>query len=495
MTTYTTNSDFSTDAVSTAADGNPNTTAITGWTVLDPLDTSGGPNSVYTITSDGGGGKYCAWTETGWGQNDHTMGFNALGSFDATTADMDWLFQFDLPSLSKFEVVGKFLWNSSNYYGLYVTTSGEVQLYYFIGVSFWASLGSLITTPDAGSSALSAGTKYWCRVHRTSAGAWSWKIWSGAVGDEPGSWSVGDGGSGGVSNTTVTTGQSGIGGYQGTSQINYYWFAAGTGEAAPGPSGGTPSVSGAALAQAQSLTSPTLTQHHILTGNNLAQAQAAENAALTQHYAALVTADLAQGHALDSPTLTQHFAALVAAALSQSQAMDAGSLTQHHQLTGAAMSQAQSLGNVTLLTAALSIADLAQAHALASPGLTQHHQITGADLLQAHAEGNVDLVQHYAALAVADLTQGHALDAGSLTAAALNLLPADIAQAQSVASVVLTQHNILAVQNLLQAQSLGGVALTGDGVGGAIPIVLLSVADHTAIVLNGSTGPSPITLN
>lgn len=242
MTQYSTNSDFSTDADSTVATGNA-TTNITGWTVISPTGGSAGANSTYTITADAGaqGGKYCAGDETGWAAAVHFLQFDDVGTI-ATSTEVDWLFRFRIPgSLSADKTVAKLIVSGSNYYAMRVFSSGAAQFYYYQGTSPWSSIGSADSTPNrAGTpAALAHSTWYWARVHKTAAGAWSWKMWSGAVGDEPSGWSLGDGGSGGTSDTNVTTGTTGVGYLATNEDMDYDWFSVGTaGDSAPSPGGG-----------------------------------------------------------------------------------------------------------------------------------------------------------------------------------------------------------------------------------------------------------------
>ena len=67
---------------------------------------------------------------------------------------------------------------------------------------------------------------------------WSWKVWSGAYGDE-GGWDLGDGGAGGTSDTSRTSGTTGVGINGSTDDSDFDWFSVGTaGDDAPGPVSG-----------------------------------------------------------------------------------------------------------------------------------------------------------------------------------------------------------------------------------------------------------------
>ena len=226
MTQYSTNSDFSTDAAGTTAHGTA-TAAITGWTHQHPLGAFSDLR-LTVITEEGGteGGKFALIDDTGFGNAAHLVSMNGPGSIAAET-ETEVLFRFRIAAaLSGSTTLGKFRSEvpPGNHYTLQADASGNVVLWYYVGTSPSTTVGASVT------KGLVADTWYWARVYVTTAGAWSWRVWSGAVGDE-GAWDVSA-----ASNATQNSGYVGIGMLASTQILHYDWFSVGTaGDAAPSP--------------------------------------------------------------------------------------------------------------------------------------------------------------------------------------------------------------------------------------------------------------------
>jgi hypothetical protein len=91
--------------------------------------------------------------------------------------------------------------------------------------------------------------------------------------------------------------------------------------------------------------------------------------------------------------------------------------------------------------------------------------LTVANIAQAQTVGSVDLIQHNT-LAIANITQGQTVDNLTLTGRdpTFQLTVQNITQSQTLDNVVLTQHNALTIQNIAQPQTLDGINLTQHNV-------------------------------
>lgn len=235
--------DFGAYTVGTVAN-NSAVDAVANWTVISPLDAF----RAWEIKADAAspGGKYLEARDNAGGDAVAFMQFDTPGTLPAATA-LEWLFEVELTSLAANNTVAKLIYSGGNYYALEVFTNGSARLDYYQGTSPWSSVGSADPTPDRATgtpAALTTGKKYRFKVRRTAANQWSWKCWAPADGAEPAGWSVGDGGAGGVADSNVTTGQTGVGFRVVNSVINYGYFAVATaGDSAPEPGGSAPSIS------------------------------------------------------------------------------------------------------------------------------------------------------------------------------------------------------------------------------------------------------------
>ncbi len=234
MTQYSTNANFSADAVSTQAtadstDGNESN--ITGYTAIT-VDVWG-HQQTWTIQTNGDlGGKYCEFDNTDTTYRNRLLGTNDLSI--ATTTEFDVLLRFRIPGTIADADGLTFFCDGGvdNGYGIRLTSGGDAQLWYQTSSNWWSAVGGSIT-PTAG--ALSGNTWYWLRVHRTdSAGSykWSWAIDT----TPPTTWDLGDGGSGGTADSNQTTGKVGVGSLPHTNEPDFDWFScADSGDSAPSP--------------------------------------------------------------------------------------------------------------------------------------------------------------------------------------------------------------------------------------------------------------------
>ena len=225
MTTYSSNSDFATDSVGTIAD-EVSTTAITDWTWIHSQ-----ANWYAEIVAQGDDSKAVELNNGGTANRNVLLAMDGPGSIAAST-ETDCLVRFYFDSLAANNHVLRMRAGGAiadGYYTLVVFSSGNARMQYWTNLAASAHIGSEVA------KGVAAATWYWARINVTSGGAWSWRIWSGAVGDEPGSWD------GTGTNTTRTGGYVGIGGldYNGLPD-RFDWFSCGTaGDSAPSPGGGS----------------------------------------------------------------------------------------------------------------------------------------------------------------------------------------------------------------------------------------------------------------
>lgn len=229
MTQYNTNADFSTDATGTVSNCHTgNATTITGFTAQSPTGAFDSLRQA-TITAGGTvGAKYVSLTDTGLGAGTQLLSQNGPGLVGAAT-DTEILFHFRFATLQTDTPYGVIRSTASGTfaYGLQATDLvGNWQLLFYHGATPWSGVGSVIN------KGLVANTWYWARIRVTAAGAWSWKIWSGAFSAEPGFDVTA------ASETSQTSGYVGVGAIKTTEMpVDYDWFSAATlGDTAPGPS-------------------------------------------------------------------------------------------------------------------------------------------------------------------------------------------------------------------------------------------------------------------
>jgi hypothetical protein len=120
--------------------------------------------------------------------------------------------------------------------------------------------------------------------------------------------------------------------------------------------------------------------------------------------------------------------------------------------------------------------------------------LTVANIAQAQTVGSVDLIQHNT-LAIANITQGQTVDNLTLTGhnPTFTLTVADVTQSQTVDNVALVQHNVLSINNITQAQAIDAIVLTQHNVlsiGNVTQsqtIDNLDLVQHNALTVQGIT--------
>jgi hypothetical protein len=120
--------------------------------------------------------------------------------------------------------------------------------------------------------------------------------------------------------------------------------------------------------------------------------------------------------------------------------------------------------------------------------------LTVANIAQAQTVGSVDLIQHNT-LAIANITQGQTVDNLTLTGhnPTFTLTVADVTQSQTVDNVALVQHNVLSINNITQAQAIDAIVLTQHNVlsiGNVTQSQTLNNLDlvqHNALTVQGIT--------
>lgn len=120
--------------------------------------------------------------------------------------------------------------------------------------------------------------------------------------------------------------------------------------------------------------------------------------------------------------------------------------------------------------------------------------LTVQDIAQAQTIDAVSLTQHNT-LAIANITQGQTVDNLTLTGhnPTFTLTVADVTQSQTVDNVALVQHNVLSINNITQAQAIDAIVLTQHNVlsiGNVTQSQTLNNLDlvqHNALTVQGIT--------